>query len=162
MSIHNYRYCRGLRNFELRLLVLYQPYFLTCAAVVVKRQKREVKMSNYRASFPRFLKRSNSRRASTQTALRIQLISMSEKGSECVGACWGFLCLSWPKDWGFPISKSSISENGTNRVTASRLWDLSQVLKTSVNFFFEEMDEETASSLPSGYIINSRNLADTE
>ena len=49
-------------------------------------------------------------------------------------------------------------ENGTNRVTASRLWDLSQVLKTSVNFFFEE----TASSLPSGYIINSRNLADTE
>ena len=53
-------------------------------------------------------------------------------------------------------------ENGTNRVTASRLWDLSQVLKTSVNFFFEEMDEETASSLPSGYIINSRNLADME
>ena len=53
-------------------------------------------------------------------------------------------------------------ERGSNRIGASRMWDFSKILGVDVNFFFEEMDEETASSLPSGYIINSRNLADTE
>lgn len=110
MSIHNYRYCRGLRNFELRLLVLYQPYFLTCAAVVVKRQKREVKMSNYRASFPRFLKRSNSRGRQPDGAPNPIDIHVGKRLRNASAHGWAFLCLSWPKDWGFPISKSSITK----------------------------------------------------
>lgn len=161
MSIRNFRYGRGLRNFELRLLVLYQPYFLTCAAVVVKRQKREVKMSNYRASFPRFLKRSNSRGRQPDGApnpIDIHVGKRLRMRRRMLGLSLSELA----KRLGISYQQIQHYENGTNRVTASRLWDLSQVLKTSVNFFFEEMDEETASSLPSGYIINSRNLADTE
>jgi len=39
-------------------------------------------------------------------------------------------------------------ERGENRVSASRLWDLSSVLGCSVSFFFEDMDEPTAESSP--------------
>ncbi|MHB1207065.1 MAG: helix-turn-helix domain-containing protein [Rhodospirillaceae bacterium] len=35
-------------------------------------------------------------------------------------------------------------ERGTNRVSASRLWDLSKVLCCSVAYFFEGMDEQVA------------------
>jgi ribosome-binding protein aMBF1 (putative translation factor) len=37
-------------------------------------------------------------------------------------------------------------ERGTNRVSASRLWDLSGILSCPVSYFFEEMDEETSRS----------------
>jgi transcriptional regulator with XRE-family HTH domain len=36
-------------------------------------------------------------------------------------------------------------ERGTNRVSASRLYELSCVLDVPVSYFFEEMDRETAS-----------------
>lgn len=39
-------------------------------------------------------------------------------------------------------------ERGMNRVGASRLWDLAKVLEVPVNFFYEEMDEETAKHSP--------------
>jgi transcriptional regulator with XRE-family HTH domain len=39
-------------------------------------------------------------------------------------------------------------ERGANRIGASRLWDLSRVLDCPVSFFFEEMDQETASASP--------------
>src|SRR5687768_10469151 len=39
-------------------------------------------------------------------------------------------------------------ERGANRIGASRLWDLSRVLDCPVAFFFEEMDDETASASP--------------
>src|SRR5262245_13489771 len=39
-------------------------------------------------------------------------------------------------------------ERGANRIGASRLWDLSRVLDCPVAFFFEEMDQETASASP--------------
>lgn len=39
-------------------------------------------------------------------------------------------------------------ERGMNRVGASRLWDLAKVLDVPVNFFYEEMDEETANNSP--------------
>ena len=107
-------------------------------------------MSNYRASFPRFLKRSNSRGRQPDGAPNPIDIHVGKR------------LRMRRRMLGISYQQIQHYENGTNRVTASRLWDLSQVLKTSVNFFFEEMDEETASSLPSGYIINSRNLADTE
>lgn len=39
-------------------------------------------------------------------------------------------------------------ENGTNRISASRLFDLSQFLDVPVEFFFEEMPSEVAASSP--------------
>lgn len=37
-------------------------------------------------------------------------------------------------------------ERGTNRVSASRLYDLSKVLETDMNYFFDEMPEEVAAA----------------
>jgi len=39
-------------------------------------------------------------------------------------------------------------ERGTNRVGASRLWDLSRVLDVPVSFFYEDMAPEVAESSP--------------
>lgn len=39
-------------------------------------------------------------------------------------------------------------EKGTNRIGASRLWDMSKVLNVPVNFFFEEMDFSTDENSP--------------
>ncbi|MGE3476614.1 MAG: helix-turn-helix domain-containing protein [Rhodospirillaceae bacterium] len=39
-------------------------------------------------------------------------------------------------------------ERGTNRIGASRLWDLAGVLDCPVSFFFDEMDEKTAGASP--------------
>lgn len=39
-------------------------------------------------------------------------------------------------------------ERGYNRIGASRLWDLSVVLKVSVSFFYEDMDDESARLSP--------------
>lgn len=39
-------------------------------------------------------------------------------------------------------------ERGTNRIGASRLWDLAGVLDCPVSFFFEEMAESTAGASP--------------
>ena len=39
-------------------------------------------------------------------------------------------------------------ERGANRIGASRLWDLSRVLDCPMSFFFEDMDDATASASP--------------
>ncbi len=39
-------------------------------------------------------------------------------------------------------------ERGANRIGASRLWDIAQVLGCPMSFFFEEMEEDTAKSSP--------------
>lgn len=39
-------------------------------------------------------------------------------------------------------------ERGLNRVGASRLWDISQVLDTSVGFFYEDLDDSTKNKSP--------------
>lgn len=39
-------------------------------------------------------------------------------------------------------------ERGLNRVGASRLWDLSQVLGVPVSFFYEELDDSTKNNSP--------------
>lgn len=39
-------------------------------------------------------------------------------------------------------------EKGANRIGASRLWDISKVLQVSMDFFFEDMDEETQKQSP--------------
>lgn len=42
-------------------------------------------------------------------------------------------------------------ERGLNRISASRLWHLAQVLGVSVNFFFENMEEENQTPTPVSY-----------
>lgn len=39
-------------------------------------------------------------------------------------------------------------ENGINRISASRLWDVSVLLNSPVDFFFAEMDSETQQNSP--------------
>jgi len=39
-------------------------------------------------------------------------------------------------------------ERGANRIGASRLWDLSRVLECPVSYFYDDMDEQTASCSP--------------
>lgn len=39
-------------------------------------------------------------------------------------------------------------EKGLNRISASRLWDIAQVLQTSTDFFFQDMDTTTAALSP--------------
>jgi transcriptional regulator with XRE-family HTH domain len=39
-------------------------------------------------------------------------------------------------------------ERGANRVSASRLWDISQILDSPINYFFDDMSENTMRSLP--------------
>ncbi len=39
-------------------------------------------------------------------------------------------------------------ENGTNRISASRLWDFSQILGVDINFFYEDMPKEVMQQSP--------------
>ncbi len=39
-------------------------------------------------------------------------------------------------------------EKGANRIAASRLWDFAQVLGVSINYFFEEIDDDLAQQSP--------------
>ena len=39
-------------------------------------------------------------------------------------------------------------ENGTNRISASRLWDIAVLLEVPISFFFEDMDQETLERSP--------------
>ncbi len=39
-------------------------------------------------------------------------------------------------------------ESGHNRISASRLFDVSQILDVSIGYFFDEMDQETQSKSP--------------
>lgn len=49
-------------------------------------------------------------------------------------------------------------ERGSNRVGASRLWDIGNVLNVPINFFFEDMDKEVASQ--SSRVFSSSNEAE--
>jgi len=49
-------------------------------------------------------------------------------------------------------------EHGTNRIGASRLWDLSQALGASVSFFFEDMADEAASASPRNVSVETHDL----
>ena len=42
-------------------------------------------------------------------------------------------------------------ERGNNRVSASRLWDISNVLNVPVDFFYEDMDREVAQQSPRAF-----------
>ena len=48
-------------------------------------------------------------------------------------------------------------EKGMNRVGASRLWDISKVLETPINFFYEDMDKNVAHQSPRTFSTNQNN-----
>jgi transcriptional regulator with XRE-family HTH domain len=39
-------------------------------------------------------------------------------------------------------------ERGTNRISALRLWDISQILDVPINYFFDDMSENTMRNSP--------------
>src|SRR3546814_15381805 len=39
-------------------------------------------------------------------------------------------------------------ERGSNRISASRLWDIGQILDVPVSFFFDDMSDDTAAHSP--------------
>ena len=39
-------------------------------------------------------------------------------------------------------------ERGANRVSASRLWDISQIIDVPIGYFFEDMSDDTMRSSP--------------
>ena len=49
-------------------------------------------------------------------------------------------------------------ERGANRIGSSRLWDLSCVLDCPVAFFFEEMDDDTASASPRNLNVETKDI----
>ena len=70
---------------------------------------------------------------------------------------------------GITLQQVQKYEHGTNRVGASRLWDIAQVLHTSVDYFFEDMDDkeadlmkknETLTLLAAYYKIKNRQIAE--
>lgn len=53
-------------------------------------------------------------------------------------------------------------EQGQNRVSASRLWDLSKALDVEIGFFFKDMKEETAQSSPKALLTGKASSAASE
>ncbi len=53
-------------------------------------------------------------------------------------------------------------ETGMNRVSASRLWDISVVLEVLVSFFFEGIDDENAAARVAGAAVPGDIMADKE
>src|SRR5581483_9222485 len=53
-------------------------------------------------------------------------------------------------------------DRGANRIGASRLWDLSRVLDCPMSFFFEDMDEATASASPRNLSGETRDVTPRE
>ena len=53
-------------------------------------------------------------------------------------------------------------ERGANRIGASRLWDLSRVLDCPMSFFFEDMDDATASASPRNLSGETRDVTPRE
>ncbi|MFT6169630.1 MAG: transcriptional regulator with XRE-family HTH domain [Celeribacter sp.] len=53
-------------------------------------------------------------------------------------------------------------ETGMNRVSASRLWDISEALGVPVAFFFDGVDASTADDLPVAGSVPADILADKE
>ena len=49
-------------------------------------------------------------------------------------------------------------ESGANRISASRLWDISQVLDVSIGYFFEDMSSHTKQASPRKASINVKKV----
>ncbi len=52
-------------------------------------------------------------------------------------------------------------ETGRNRVGASRLWDIANVLKTDFNYFYQDMDEATKKASPRHQRLKDSQMTDS-
>ena len=52
-------------------------------------------------------------------------------------------------------------EHGYNRIGASRLWDIANVLDVPISFFFEDMDKKTTVYSPRKFILQDEALQDS-
>ena len=52
------------------------------------------------------------------------------------------------EEMGITFQQVQKYERGLNRVSAGRLWKLAKILGVSVNFFFEDMDDNFQSTIP--------------
>lgn len=52
-------------------------------------------------------------------------------------------------------------EHGYNRISASRLWDIANVLDVPISFFFEDMDKKTTVYSPRKIILQDEALQDS-
>ena len=53
-------------------------------------------------------------------------------------------------------------ERGANRVSASRLWDISQILDVKISYFFEEMTDDTMKASPRKISMGNEVSSDDE
>ena len=51
-------------------------------------------------------------------------------------------------------------ERGANRVSASRLWDISQIIDVPIGYFFEDMSDDTMRSSPRRVSTGEEHIAD--
>ena len=54
-------------------------------------------------------------------------------------------------------------ETGANRISASRMWDIAQVMGVPVSFFFEGLESQTSGELaaePRGDVLNDKETVD--
>ena len=60
----------------------------------------------------------------------------------------GLSQMALAKAMGFSFQQLQKYERGTNRISASRLYDLSQILDVDIGYFFEEMDQAMKKASP--------------
>lgn len=65
------------------------------------------------------------------------------------------------EDVGIKFQQIQKYETGANRVSASRLWDISETLNVSINFFFEGIDKSKEQA-EGGYAIPTDLMGDKE
>ena len=51
-------------------------------------------------------------------------------------------------------------ERGLNRISGSRLYDISQILQVPIDYFFDEFSEDTLTSAPDMSVLSSANSED--
>lgn len=71
-----------------------------------------------------------------------------------------FLCLSQEKFadlLGITFQQVQKYEQGQSRVGSSRLWDISKILNTDVNYYFEDMPEDVSRQAPRRLLNCSHN-----
>ncbi len=64
------------------------------------------------------------------------------------------------KKLGITFQQVQKYEKGKNRISASRLWDYSQILGVEINYFFQDMPQEIANQSPRMFhnTVNEQNI----
>ncbi len=60
------------------------------------------------------------------------------------------------KEVGIKFQQIQKYETGTNRVSASRLWDIAETLNVGIAFFFDGLDKPASQDTPDGDLLVDR------